>query len=147
VGLATLRLVGALRAADRNDDIGRFYTELGTAVFVDGAPPGVGLVQEVGRGLGLDEELLAAGEDEHWDGAMRTSLEEARALVGDDVGSPVLVFDHGGAFFGPILSAQPSREDAGRVWDAAELLAGLPEVAELKRGRGIGVDLDPAVSG
>ncbi len=147
MGLAALRIVEALRAADRNDDIGRFYTALGTAVFEERTTPDTEAVAAAATAAGLGESIAAAAEDSAWDDALRDSLAEARALVGDDVGSPVLVFDGAGAFFGPILAARPSPEDAARIWDASALLAGLPEVAELKRGRGIGVTLDPAVGG
>jgi hypothetical protein len=138
-------MIEHLRAEDRNAEIGALYTAAGEALHERGER-GAGVVEAAVRSAGLDEGVLDAAGEDRWDAALRSSLDEARALVGDDVGSPIVEFDSG-ALFGPILSSQPPADDAARVWDAVETLAGISQVAELKRGRGIGVALDPAVGG
>lgn len=144
MAVAFLRVLERLRADDRNDDIGALYSSVGEAIHEGDTAPHPAVVTEACRALDLGDAADAA-TDEQWDGALLASLAEARALVGDDVGSPVLVYDHGRAFFGPIFSARPGAQDAAQIWDATKALAAIPEVAELKRGRGIGVEFDPVL--
>jgi hypothetical protein len=82
-------------------------------------------------------ELAAVGESAEYDAALRTSHAEAMALVGDDVGTPVLAITppegQRGAVFGPVLSEVPTGADARRLWDAVALMAHVPQFRELKR--------------
>lgn len=55
--------------------------------------------------------------------------------MGEEAGTPVVVVD-GAAFFGPVLSTVPRGEQAVRLFDAVQVLAGTGEFAELKRRRG-----------
>ncbi|MBA2738739.1 MAG: hypothetical protein H0U47_03690, partial [Nocardioidaceae bacterium] len=52
-----------------------------------------------------------------------------------DVGTPIIHFDppDGVAFFGPVISRQPSQDEAVELWDHVVGLARFPGFAELKR--------------
>lgn len=135
LGTGILRINESLRQAGRNDDIGRFYRECGQRFHVEGSPPDGAVLEGAAMAAGVDDQLAAA-QDPSWDAALRSSLEEAVAKAGPDVGSPVLVLDGAerGAF-GPIVSPPPSGKEAGRLWDAVVALHSLPTFFELKRGR------------
>ena len=57
--------------------------------------------------------------------------------TGRDVGTPILTFRPGrpdeGSFFGPVIARIPRGDEALRLWDAVEVVATTPGVAELKR--------------
>ncbi|MFC0674189.1 mycothiol-dependent nitroreductase Rv2466c family protein [Brachybacterium hainanense] len=75
------------------------------------------------------------------DQALRASHARAVGMVGEDVGTPVISFGEGTAYFGPVVSPAPRGEDAGRLFDGVEALASVPGLYELKRTRTGGVDL------
>lgn len=74
-------------------------------------------------------------DDPRWDAEIRAEGEEALALTGRDVGTPIIHFNPpaGTAFFGPVISRLPAPENAGRLWDYVTGLASFPGFAELKR--------------
>ena len=89
------------------------------------------LLQEAG----LSAEFVDALEDASVDEEIRAETEEALALTGRDVGTPILHFQPPGgtAFFGPVISRLPSAADAGELWDHVIALASFPGFAEMKR--------------
>ena len=91
--------------------------------------------------LGLPAELAEAATSDEHDDVLRASHQRAIALVGDDVGTPVVAVD-GVAFFGPVVSPAPKGEAAGRLWDGCVLVAGTPGFFELKRSRTVGPIFD-----
>ncbi|RZS45095.1 hypothetical protein EV193_101982 [Herbihabitans rhizosphaerae] len=120
-----------------HDAMGRLFTAMGARMH------GRGEWDAIGGALadaGLPAELARAAEDTGYDDALRTANAEAMALAGPDVGSPVIAVSTVDgpriAFFGPVVSPEPRGEDAGRLWDAVLLIAGVDAFAELKRGRG-----------
>ena len=135
LGTGILRIVEALRAAGRNDDIGRFYTECGNRFHVAEAAPERATLEQAAAAAGVEDQLAAA-DDESLDDAIRASLDEALAKAGPDVGSPVIVIDgNERGTFGPIVSPPPQGEDAVRLWDAVVALHSVPDFYEVKRGR------------
>jgi hypothetical protein len=79
--------------------------------------------------------MADALDDASIDDEIRAETEEALALTGRDVGTPVLHFQPPGgtAFFGPVISRLPSAADAATLWDHVVALAAFPGFAELKR--------------
>ena len=79
--------------------------------------------------------MSAALEDDSWDVTVQAETDEALALTGKDVGTPILHFrpPEGVAFFGPVISRLPSESEAVQLWDHVVGLATFPGFAELKR--------------
>ena len=79
--------------------------------------------------------LAAALDDDSLDAVLQHESDEALALTGRDVGTPILHFQppNGLALFGPVISELPSPERAGELWDHVVGLAGFAGFAELKR--------------
>jgi hypothetical protein len=120
------------------------YEAIGTRIFdtsreidpLSGAEQGARRVLEpLLRDVGLPIELADALDDASLDDEIRSETEEALALTGRDVGTPILHFQppDGTAFFGPVISRLPSPEAAGALWDHVIGLAQFAGFAELKR--------------
>jgi hypothetical protein len=145
-GLRLLRVVHAVRAEHGRDAVGRLYEALGTRVF-EGPPRdeqvvgGVdvrgtsGFLAPVLDAVGLPRDLADRLDDESLDVYVREETDEALALTGKDVGTPIIHFEppNGVAFFGPVISRLPDEDDAVRLWDHVVALARFPGFAELKR--------------
>jgi 2-hydroxychromene-2-carboxylate isomerase len=140
-GLRLLRVAARVRAEHGPDAVGPFYEALGRAVFEGGPEPDGArrgtrpFLEPVLAGLGLPSGLAAALDDGSADDGLRAETEEALALAGRDVGTPVLQFrpPDGPAFFGPVISRVPDEDRAVELWDHVVALAGFPGFAELKR--------------
>ena len=159
-GLRLLRVAAAARATHGRDCVGPLYAAMGKRLF-DEEPPATEHVEEgldhrgrpsylapILAEVGLPQSLVEALDDESWDLEIRAETDEALALTGKDVGTPILHFEppDGVAFFGPVISRLPDREDAVAMWDHVLGLARFPGFAELKRSlrevpqlRGLGV--------
>ena len=142
-GLRLLRVAARARAEHGRDAVGPFYETVSGEIF--DAPGAAELTPAVRGSRAFIEPLLAraglpavladALDDPAWDAEIRAEGEEALALTGTDVGTPIIHFGppSGAAFFGPVISRLPGPEDAVRLWDHGTALAGFPGVAELKR--------------
>jgi predicted DsbA family dithiol-disulfide isomerase len=131
-----LRVVAAVRAQDELA-VGPLYTELGRRIHHDGEKADDDLGGALAA-VGLEPELATAVDDESWDDAIRTSMAEAKALVGDDVATPIAAIDDGDgprAASGPILTAMPTGDEALQLFDAWVAMLRIPGFAELKRSR------------
>ncbi|WBB80249.1 DsbA family protein [Micromonospora sp. WMMD882] len=130
-----LRLVEALRAAGRHDDVARFYAELGARSHDVGDPLADKAVTAAVEAAGLGDAAPAL-DDESWDEAVRESHAQAYASAGPDIGSPVLMVpDAERGVHGPIVTEAPDRDDALLLWDSLLPLVRMPAFHEIKRGR------------
>ena len=143
-GLRLLRVAARARAEHGRDALGPLYEALGTRIFdtsreVDPlSASGQGsrqMLEPLLDEVGLPTDLADALDDVGFDDEIRTETEEALALTGRDVGTPILHFQppDGTAFFGPVISRLPSADDAGRLWDHVIALASFGGFAEIKR--------------
>ncbi len=143
-GLRLLRVAARTRAEHGREAMAPLYAAFGAHIF-DTAPDDQSTEGEL-RGTrefaemilvqaGLPIELAQAVDDESWDEEIRRETDEALALTGKDVGTPIIHFEPpaGVAFFGPVISRLPSDESAVELWDHVVGLAGFPGFAELKR--------------
>ncbi len=139
-GLRMLRVCSQVLDDHGQEAVARLYPALTSQVFEVGpdaydATDLDGLVRSALRECDLPEELVGHLDDESHDARIQESTDEALALTGKDVGTPILHVapPEGAAFFGPVISRLPSDEDALRLWDHVVGLATFPGFAELKR--------------
>lgn len=87
----------------------------------------------------LPAGLAEAATSEEYDDALRADHDAGMALVGDDVGSPIISLPRQDgpsvAYFGPVVNPVPRGEDADRLWDGLVLMTGVTGFHELKRTR------------
>ncbi len=143
-GLHLLRVAARVRDEHGNAGVERLYTALGHGIH-DAAPVDGGtghdrrgtheFVVPVLTELGFDAALADALHDPAHDARIQAETDEALALTGKDVGTPILQFrpPEGLAFFGPVISRLPSPEDAVPLWDHVIGLASFGGFTELKR--------------
>ena len=159
-GLRLLRVAARVRAEHGRDAVGPLYQAIGTRIFDtsrDVDPLSASdqasqhTVEPLLRDAGLPTDLADALDDQTLDDEIRAETDEALALTGRDVGTPILHFQPPGgtAFFGPVISRLPSADQAGEIWYHVIALAAFPGFAELKRSlrerpqlAGFGVDTE-----
>ncbi len=144
-GLRLLRVAARTRAEHGRDAVGALYAALGAHIF-DSEPVPDDAEHHGQRGtpafltpilteVGLPAALADALDEESYDAEIRAETDEALALTGKDVGTPIIHFEPptGVAFSGPVISRLPSDEDALGLWDHVIGLARFPGFAEIKR--------------
>jgi hypothetical protein len=135
--LGMLRVVEAIREAGHADRIGDLYTELGRQLHVTGGDVDLRSALE---GLELDARYARAADDERFDAAIRTAMDDGLALVGDAVGTPIIAVeraDGGGriGLFGPVITELPDVAASLRLWDGFLAMVATDGFFELKRTR------------
>lgn len=138
------RLAIAIDRAEGNEAFARWYTAWGERYHVGGQnqdrrATAVAALADVDLPASLIDVYDPVAGDET-DLALRASHEGAISRVGDDVGTPVISFGEGTAYFGPVVSPAPKGEEAGKLLDALATLASIDGFYELKRSRSGGVD-------
>lgn len=139
------RVLEALRAEGRNDDMQAMFTAYGTRVHHDDHDPGDQLIIACATACDVDLEFTSTAiNNESWDVAIELSVSEAMELAGPDVGSPIIAVPAlGRGFFGPIVSPPPTGPDALALWNVLAASFELPTFFELKRGRRDAVAFGP----
>jgi 2-hydroxychromene-2-carboxylate isomerase len=141
-GRRMLRAAAAARVHGGNDAVAALYTALGEELHTGARSTEVRdgdyrVIGDAVRIAGLPDSLVAAGDDEAYDEVLHEETGIALSRTGNDVGTPIITFSPGSddetSFFGPVISRIPRGEEALRIWDAVEVLARTPGLAELKR--------------
>jgi hypothetical protein len=145
-GLGPVRVAVAAEQKYGNEVLRPLYTALGRRRHVERErfePP---VFEAALAEAGLPGELATAAESAEYDDVLRAGHDEAMALVGLDVGTPVIrvpgLDGQPVAFFGPVVTPAPRGEAAGRLWDGTLLVAGTPGFYELKRTRDVRPSFD-----
>lgn len=154
-GLRLLRVAARTREEHGRPAVGRLYEAMGGRIWDTDQEVGTraepAVVAQVLLAAGLPIALAAALDEDRWDGVLQRETDEALALTGRDVGTPILQFGppDGLAFFGPVISRLPSPEQSVELWDHVIGLASFGGFAELKRSlrelpqlRALGVPVD-----
>jgi hypothetical protein len=110
------------------------FDAMGTRIHLHGEEDYLQVISAALQEIGLPADLLRFATSSDVDDDVRVSHDRAIALVGEDVGTPVIAMA-GSAFFGPVVTPAPKGEAAGRLWDGWALMAGTPGFFELKRTR------------
>ncbi len=122
------------------------YTALGTRIFREDRKDLQQIIAESLSECGLPAELATAMNTTDFDEQLRASHERVIALVGSDVGTPVISLPGPDGnpieFFGPVITPIPVGDQAGKLWDGAVLVASVPGFYELKRTRTEGPSFD-----
>ncbi len=144
---ASLRALRTVAHLD-SEALGAWYAVIGAAIHWDNRPWGDDVIEYAARESGVDARLASA-DDPHCDEVLLASMKDALALVGDDVGVPILAIAAGqqqggqeqrGAF-GPVWSPPPTGQAALDTWRATLALIGTPGFSELKRSRSDTIEL------
>jgi len=129
-----VRVAVAVEQRLGNEELGRFYTALGTRLHNRAEPRSVETVAAALADAGQPADLIEAAHSTDYDEALRKSHHDGMDRVGQEVGTPVIAVEDV-AFFGPVVSPAPKGEAAGRLWDGVLLVAGTDGFFELKRSR------------
>jgi hypothetical protein len=142
-GLKLLRVAARARAEQGRDAVGPLYAALGARIFdtahdrprPEGWAGTRAFLEPILLDVGLPVQFADALDDDSWDAELASETDEALALTGKDVGTPIIHFQPpaGVAFFGPVISRLPTEDQAGPLWDHVIGLAGFAGFAELKR--------------
>ena len=135
------RVIAAAQKAKGSDITLPLYTAISSRIHLKKMDVGVALFEEALAEVGLDTALAQAMNDESFNSAIIESHERGIALVGNDVGTPIISVS-GAAFFGPVISPAPKGEEAGKLWDGVVGVAGYPGFFEIKRSRTVGPIFD-----
>jgi len=129
-----VRVAVAVEQRSGNEELGRFYTALGTRLHNRREPRSLETIAAALADVGQPADLIEAAESTDYDEALRKSHHDGMDRVGQEVGTPVIAVEDV-AFFGPVVSPAPRGEAAGRLWDGVLLVAGTDGFFELKRSR------------
>lgn len=142
-----LRVMEAIRVDDP-DGIPRLYEAMIARAMVEHATlrPLFSDMPATLEAAGLDTRYAAAAYNERWDDAIRRSMADVHAVVGEDVRTPttVLWLDGPVALRGPLVSPAPTGSHALELWDSLVRLAAVPGLFEISRPRPPRPQLSPA---
>lgn len=134
------RLVATVEAVSGAEFVKPLYDALGTRIHLEDRATDVdAVIAESLAELELPAELAdranpADGVEFEFEDQLRSSHGSGIALVGDDVGTPIIALN-GTAFFGPVISPAPKGEQALALWDGVVAAASYDGFFELKRSR------------
>ena len=135
-----LRVLESVRATEGDAAVGTLYVEYGRRIHHNAES--LWDASEALEAVGLDASHAVAATDDRWDAELLRRMDEGLALVGKDVGTPIIAFTAADgrevAAFGPVITKVPSPENSLKLWDAFVTLTELEEFWELKRTRTTG---------
>lgn len=137
------RVALAVRERHGAEKVAEFYTAAGTRIHFQGygTERYAEALSEALEEINVSDaaEILDASKTDTYDQGLRDSTKAALALVGDDVGTPIIAIGDA-AFFGPVMTRIPRGEQAGKIWDGFSTLVEFPYFYELKRDRNTELD-------
>ena len=129
-----VRVIAAAKRKNGYEVVLPLYTEIGTLFHPGAKPVAKETISEALQNQKLDPTLIDFYDTNDFDQDLRDSTKAGLALVGDDVGTPIISIE-GVAFFGPVLTPAPKGSEALKLWDGVVAAASLPGFFELKRTR------------
>lgn len=131
---APVRVIVAAARDHGEKVIKPLYDAMGTRRHPGGRSDTAAIIAESLEEVGLPADLAAVGATTQVDDLLRASHGEAIALVGDEVGTPVVAID-GVGYFGPVVTPAPTGQAALDLFDGLVLMTRVPGFYELKRTR------------
>lgn len=135
-----------LTASKQGASLIDLYTAFGIPYHLAGEKFDDELIASVLEQQKLPVDLIKAADDSSLDAELEASIDEAVAVVGNDIGTPTIIFElensDKSGFFGPVLQTLPDKPEALKLWDGLAALASDKNFYELKRARPSG---DPDV--
>ncbi len=132
-----LRVMESIRAAEGDDALFGVYWDFASRIHHDGDRD-FDIAQALEK-LGIDPAHAAAADDDKWDAEIRSRMDEGLALVGEDVGTPIIALDRSDGkrvgIFGPVITRAPRGEDALKLWDGMVAMMDIDGFWELKKTR------------
>ncbi len=137
VGHRMLRVMEAIRTAHGDAAVGAWYWQCGTRLHHDRQRDAD--LADLLEHIGLDRSLAEAADDDSWDDEIRTRMDAGLALVGADVGTPIIavrgIDGTKRGVFGPVITSVPDTEQSLRIWDALLVFMTMDGFWEIKRTR------------
>ena len=142
-----LRVMMAVQAAADtpeagNDAVFRLYRQAGTWIHQDGNKDFT--ATELLEAVGLSTSHASAFDDEQWDSVIRSGMDHGLALVGNDVGTPIIAIEKSdgqqAGYFGPVINKIPPADKGLAMWDGLVAMMDVDSFFELKRTRTGGLD-------
>jgi predicted DsbA family dithiol-disulfide isomerase len=132
-----LRIFEAARAQHGEEAVDSLYTAWGRRYFADRPVFGDDLLLGCLTECDLDPSLLAATDDEKWDGPIAEAMAVAYAFGGPKTQTPTIVVrdDPPHGFKGPVMAPAPTGEAALRLWDAIAVISAETGFFEITRPR------------
>ncbi len=129
-----------------NAAVFKLYRQAGTWIHQEGRHDFT--ASELLEATGLDTSHAAAFDDGSWDARILDEMELGLAIVGNDVGTPILAFERAdgsrAGYFGPVINQVPPPETGLPMWDGLVAMMNVDSFFELKRTRTGGLDFgDP----
>jgi hypothetical protein len=128
------RVAAAVQEGHGHQALSDFYTAIGTLIHTQQNKDHAVVVPAALVEAGLPAELAEQAGGTGFDPVLRATHKQVQALVGEELGTPVIVFGDV-AFFGPVCTSIPRGDAAVTLFDAVRLAASIPQFTELKRAR------------
>lgn len=142
-GMKPVRALAATRLECGQQEFRALYEAMGMLFH----PGGRGIdeidsiVVDAVKNAGLPSSISDRMNDTSLDAEVIKEHDAAIALVGEDVGTPVIAVN-GNAFFGPVVTPAPKGQAALDLWDGALLVSSVAGFYEIKRSRTAGPQFD-----
>lgn len=138
-----LRVTESVRAAEGDAPLEKLYWEMSRRIHHDQSrdfDP-----SDVLTAAGIDVAHAAAFDDPAFDAAVESETAAGLALVGNDVGTPIIALTYPdntqAAIFGPVMTPIPRGQAALDLWDGMVKVMSVPGFFELKKTREVGPDV------
>lgn len=131
-----LRMIEAARDKYGDEVVDEMYTKLGILVHYKKTTAKKDIESQI---IKYDKQyLLNSLDDPKWDKVILSSMESAFDVVGEDVGTPIIIFNSSKkklGYFGPVITEVPRGDDAISLWRNFENLCEYSHFYEIKRTR------------
>ena len=141
----SLRMLRVLLVAEQQYSVSLIdgYTSSGMIRHILGDPlDDEGIRSVIVNQLELHESLMTAANDNSHDKVLQQHIDDAIAIVGNDIGVPTIIFElengEKQGYFGPVLNELPELSESLVIWGSLFQLATTKSFYELKRTRPTG---------